>query len=366
MEKATQNIAGRRGGGDKIKLLNQAAKVAKLYYEGGYPQRTIAKSLKLTQPEVSRLIQVANALKIVKHVINPFYLRNLEDDLKDTFPHLKTVIVVPTSFSPGEELEPFLDSLGEAGAKYVAETFASNSSIGVSCGYTVDATIKAVTRVRAKQTPLLPEACKIYPLLIMKEENVSEITPVSLVSNLVRGLPEATGSSFQLPPDRSGKSNYDHHPAITELTNRVKKLDNYLVGIGYIESEHESKSRKNQKSRDGEFNALTANSKLSKVLIDRGARGEIAHQPFDANGDILDLDEKPLSDLKNHFLYLPLETLKQRVKDLNDEVNVLAIGGGSNKVDAIHAALKGKFFNALITDAEVANTILEREGPPNI
>ncbi|MGE0683497.1 MAG: sugar-binding domain-containing protein, partial [Candidatus Binatia bacterium] len=200
----------------------------------------------------------------------------------------------------------------------------------------------------------------IYPLIIMKEENISEITPVSLVSNLVRGMPSAKGKAYQLPPDQPSYQAKEN--AINNLMEKIEKLDNYLVGIGYIESLQDSRERQRAESREGEFNALVANLDLCEVLEKSGACGEIAHQPFDENGSIVDIDSEEFPDLRKLrkcFLCLSLTTLKNRAAVPG--VNVVAIGGGYNKVKAIHAALKGKFFNALITDAVVADTILRLE-----
>ena len=79
-------------------------------------------------------------------------------------------------------------------------------------------------------------------------------------------------------------------------------------------------------------------------------------------GDLLshfiDKDGNPVeSGLDNRLLSTPLEELKK----MN---NVIGVAGGRHKAEAIHAALRGKYLDILITDEETAAMLLKTSETP--
>ena len=77
-----------------------------------------------------------------------------------------------------------------------------------------------------------------------------------------------------------------------------------------------------------------------------GAVGDILGYFFDAKGDVV-------TDIKihNELIGLPLSALK------TIPVRV-GVAGGENKAEAIAAAMKGGYINALVTDQDTAAAIL--------
>jgi DNA-binding transcriptional regulator LsrR (DeoR family) len=83
-----------------------------------------------------------------------------------------------------------------------------------------------------------------------------------------------------------------------------------------------------------------------KKLHEQGAIGEFALHFYDTHGKLVD------SDIENRIIGIGWNELK--------EINpVVAIAGGTDKIDAIFGALRGGFVNVLITDHQTANRLLE-------
>ncbi|MEZ5823637.1 MAG: sugar-binding domain-containing protein [Geminicoccaceae bacterium] len=89
-----------------------------------------------------------------------------------------------------------------------------------------------------------------------------------------------------------------------------------------------------------------SNRDLSE-LLDAGAVGEIASWPFDRDGEPIQ------NELTQRLAGLPI--------DRSPDVTRIGVAGGGRKVEAIHAALRGRLITGLITDEITAGLILERE-----
>ncbi|GAL16759.1 LsrR transcriptional repressor of lsr operon [Vibrio maritimus] len=84
-----------------------------------------------------------------------------------------------------------------------------------------------------------------------------------------------------------------------------------------------------------------------KVLQRKGAQGDILGYFFDEQGDVLE-------DIKLHE-----ELISVRPEKLRDIPLVIGVAGGTVKAEAILAALKGQYINALVTNEATATKILE-------
>ncbi len=343
---------------DRLDLLKTAATIARHYYIGDKDQKEIADDLNISQAEVSRLLKLARQEKIVEFTINPYFTNDLRAEMLATFGHLHDCIIEPISLFEGESGESFLETLGKAGAQYFLDVVKNSSTIGVSCGHSIDHLVEALGQLGKEGYPL-PIGCVVFALLIMRTKDVETVTPASLVANLVRRLPDSRGVAFQLPPDTS-KYLYSNHDDVKNLLREIKSLDYYFTGIGSVETEDEPMARHaNTPFKTAHFNSLTKTLGIRKELNKYKIVGEIAHQPFDAGGNCL-IDKPEFKELQKFFLYLPLSDLRKHVQE--GSKHIIAISGGKNKERAIHGGLHGKFFNVLITDAGVAIDILRKEG----
>ena len=136
-------------------------------------------------------------------------------------------------------------------------------------------------------------------------------------------------------------------PEIRSIFEAAQAVDIALVGIGMIGEQTPG------------FCALAESYGVSvKRLRQLGVVGEINYQPFDAAGHTVDRPE--LRVLMHRILSVEvgrLQTLSRR-----SDRHVVAIAGGRPKLDAVRGALAGRFMNVLVTDEDLAGTLLRRTG----
>ena len=82
-----------------------------------------------------------------------------------------------------------------------------------------------------------------------------------------------------------------------------------------------------------------------KSLLEKGAIGDICSRIIDNNGRIV----SPT---------LNARTIGIELEDLAEKPYSIAVAGGKEKLPAIRAALRGKWFNCLITDGWIAGELM--------
>ncbi len=182
------------------------------------------------------------------------------------------------------------------------------------------------------------------------------ITPASVVAYLTRWLPDVTGHAFHLPYDKSqGIDAYAENASLQRLKEALPSLDYYILGIGYIPQQHvRSRIGRPHQRVSYEFNALIDRLQQTEVLQQLGAVGEAMYQPFNQQGELL-IDVPALTFLRERMIYHPLCELQRQV---DTDASIIAIAGGPLKHEAVRAALKGRFFNILVTDSETIESAL--------
>jgi len=335
--------------------INRIVDIARLYYIEALDQREIAEKRRISQSEVSRLLKAARDRNIITFSVSPVYSENLSAALRKRFPHLDDVIISYLTYTDNEK--DLLQIMGYEGAKYFFNNVDHAYSIGLSCGRTLNALVSSINEVGKHLQATLPEKCKIYALSNPCIEEIVDITPASLVASMVRRLPRSIGYAYQFPPLAEGLERcctieeYKKNPRIIAMLNRMKKLDVYFVGIGYV-----SLDKEKFVGPGLQFNSLVSSLNLTDTLKDLGAVGECDHQPFDRSGNFL-IERPELHNLRSQLLILPLEVLQGHVRD--SSARVVAVAGGGMKHEAIYAALKAKIFNVLITDSLTALKLKE-------
>ena len=341
----------------KLKDYSKLVEVSRMYWEKGINQGDIARKIGISQGEVSRLTKKARKDGIVKISISPQFKYDFRAELKRKFDFLDDVII---DYTATEDVgKDILEVLGYVGAKYLVDKIEHSSSIGLSCGQTLNALVKNIDKA-TKFLRIYPrESCHIYALVNPCIEQIVDPTPSSLVATMVRQLPRSIGYAYQFPVPKGERKDdysiekYKSHPDILEMVEKMKRLDFYFVGIGYIDY---SSDRRFVSGAGLAFNKLVSLLDLSDRLNELDAVGECDHQPFNNDGNFL-IEDPGLKPLRDHMIYLPLDVLKRHVE--NKTATVVAIGGGGAKHKAIYAALKAKFFNRLITDSLTAYEIIK-------
>jgi len=354
---------------DKIttKDLSKAATAARWKYRGdGKTQQEIAGLMGISQAEVARYLKLAREANIIRIEVDPHFTVDLKQKLMETFPHLREVIIVPIAGIPEERSDLLLSELGTECAHYFRTTVRHNAMIGVSGGETINSFIRSIGRFR-DQDFSLPVACRIYPLVILLTAEVIAITPAALVANFVSCLPDSRGKAFQLPSViTGGRRNvsvaniYKENPEIKALNSEIEHLGYYFVGIGCIDYSGRARHIRNAREISTHlFNSLIRDFNLLPALKKYNAKGECLNQPFDENGNFLTAKSE-LEPLRNFSLALPADTLSSHVE--KQTANVVGVAGGLVKHEAVHAALRAKIFNVLITDSLTVEYVLKAEG----
>jgi deoxyribonucleoside regulator len=319
--------------------LRQMARCLELYYRQQRSQKDIAKALGVSAATVSRLLKRAFEEGLVRVELDLPRTPSLEAALVEAY-GLRDAVVVATG-GRGDLRE----EIGFAAAAYFEGVAADGMRIGLSCGFTLYQTIRALRDRRLRHLSL-------YPL-----SGESTLRLVDLFPNTLVGMMAAKYrphvAAFALPVHHAPslrdterlRRRLLRDPEIRRIYEAAQDVDIALVGIGMIAEQTPG------------FCSLAESYGVSvKRLRQLGVVGEINYQPFDAEGRAVDAPE--LRPLMRRILSVGVDRLQalSRRKDRR----VIAIAGGRPKVDAIRGALRGRFLNVLVTDDQVASALTDR------
>lgn len=310
---------------DELRLM---AKVARMYYVQGMRQQGITEQLQIHQSTVSRLLKRAREASIVRISVNnpPGIFAEMEDRLIGQF-KLQDAVVVDC---PAEEA-PMVRDLGAAMAYFAETTLKPGAVVGISSwSRSLFAMVDAmhpgdycrggkVVQILGGVGQLGSEYSAIYPAQRMAA--LIGASPVLLQAPAVVGSAEAQRVLARDPSVRTATELFEH-------------LDVALVGIGSMEPSR-------LLANSGNFFSPAERAELSR----QGAVGDICFRFFDEHGDPIK------SPLMQRVIGIELASLR-RVK------RVVGVAGGRRKVQAILAALRGKWIDILITDQRTAGYLL--------
>jgi deoxyribonucleoside regulator len=309
-----------------ISLLVEAAR---LYYQHGFSQQEVAQKLGISRPGISRLLNKAREMGIVKIEIRDPLEKGtrLEESLKKKF-NLKRILVVPED----NRNAVIKRRLGQAAVRLLDELVEDNLILGVSWGTTMQEVARHVKPKYIKNM-----------LVVQLNGGVSKAAYDTHASEIAQSIGEKFQAIPFLLPLPAIVDSAQVKEAITSDKNIARTLDiarkstvslytiglfdenSVLVKADYFEREE------------------------VQTLIKKGAIGDICSRIIDANGKIC---QKSLNE----------RTIGIELDDLVNKSYAVAIAGGKEKLPAIRAALNGKWFNCLITDEWIASE-LNREDP---
>ena len=312
---------------DEQHLMLQAAR---LYYDDNRTQEQIARALKTSRPQVSRLLQHARQEGIVQiKIVDPNSTHGaLEDQLISTF-DLADVAVIGTDT---DSLDVTRRRIGQAAARLLERTLQNDDAVGIGWGRTLYELVNALEPNRKVKITTIP--------LI---GGLGQIAPVFQVHELARGLADAFGGTFQnfyvpaLVESDEVATSLLHSTDVKNVAAQWNHLDLAVVGIGNVAFEAEMQMLfVNYLNRD-----------VQTKLRQSHAVGDICVRFFDTSG-------KPCTDAIRGILGIDLKQLKRARR-------VIGIAGGVNKAEAILGALRGRYVNSLVTDEVTARRVLELE-----
>jgi fructose 1,6-bisphosphate aldolase/phosphatase len=265
---------------------------------------------------------------------------DLEEQLKKLYPHLQELRVV----DPGiKDLDAIQKTVAREAAYYLEEITPSGARIGLSGGKTL---YYMITYLEAERLTGL----HLYPLTLTGILTMPGLTANALVGMMSTKYPDAT--AFNLPTiPGSSKEDYERqmaaNPELLKTYREIGEVDIMVLGVGYLTGPLPG------------FRAL-AQQELNLSAADlacKGMVGEINHIPIDARGEPMLNDDPDLAKLTRRVIGVGPMELRERAAKENKKV--VAVAGGLEKKDAIRGCLKGKYFNVLITDAYVAEALVQ-------
>ena len=308
---------------DKDKL---AINVAKLYYRSDYSQQKIAQELGVSRPSISRLLQYAKDKGYVNiQIVDPVEdMSHMEQRLKDKL-HLKDVKIASSTINDEEEIKKYI---GITAARYLDSIIKDGDIIGVGWGTTLYNMSQA----------LVPKAIK-GSQVVQLEGGVSH----SEWNNYAREILESFAANFDTV------AQYMPLPVIfdTKETKELVDKDRYIKRVLEL-GRHANIAifsvgtvRPNALFFRLGYTGIEEQEKIQKSSV-----GDICSRFFDVEGRICnrDLDDR---------------TVGITLSELRDKEFSIMISGGEDKINAIRAALKGRYANVLITDQFTGKALLE-------
>lgn len=308
---------------DKDKL---AINVAKLYYRSDFSQQKIAQELGVSRPSISRLLQYAKDKGYVNiQIVDPVEdMSIMEQRLKDKL-HLKDVKIASSTINDEEEIKKYISI---AAAQYLDGIIKDGDIIGVGWGTTLYNMSQA----------LIPRSIK-GSQVVQLEGGLSN----SEWNNYSREILENFANNFNtvahylpLPvifDNKATKEQVDKDRYIKRILELGRHANIALFSVGTVRP-------------NALFFRLGYTDIQEQEKIQRNSVGDICSRFFDVEGRVCnrDLDER---------------TVGITLSELRDKEYSIMISGGEGKINAIKAALRGRYANVLITDQFTGKALLE-------
>ncbi|MDQ0269180.1 sugar-binding transcriptional regulator [Cytobacillus purgationiresistens] len=298
-------------------------KVAWYYYKEDLTQNEIADYLGLTRNQVVRHLEKAKTEGIIQFHIYGMEANCLEIK-KKLVSHfqLKDAYIIPAPKNKAD----IRQSLAKAAAQTVQSNLTENDLIGIGWGQA------------ALQT--------VDQLSIDPAKNISIVTLTGGVNHYFQNRNHHSEGGFQgkifaIPAPFMASTDEMARllltePSVADILDLASLAKHVIVGIGSLA--HDS--------------TIVIEEKLTikelAYIRNQQAVGDILGQFFDIEGKIIDLP------LHKRLIGASLNKLK--------EMNVIAVAGGEEKVNAIYGALKGQYISTLITDEETAAALMKLGG----
>jgi DNA-binding transcriptional regulator LsrR (DeoR family) len=310
---------------DSARLINR---VLSLYYVEELTQAQIGRRLGLSTPKVNRLLQQARRQGMVTiSYKTPFqHLFDLESRLQSIF-DIQDIVVIPRM---AEDDITMVHSLGHAGANFLMEHLHDGDIIAIGGGTTVHDVIQAVNPNRTYDVTVVP---------VVGGVQGRATTDVNyLAAQLAERL---RGRAFQLHSPAFVET-LEHRQTllnmgpIKEILDIARHADIALLGIGTVDPET---------SRFVQFTALSADE-MRQIASEYGGVGEVMAIVYDQNG------QSCAGKYADRVVGLTLEELRHIPMRIG-------VAGTIAKVMPVYGALRGGFFQTLITDEAAAQGVLD-------
>ena len=305
---------------------NLAINVAKLYYRSDFSQQKIAQELGVSRPSISRLLQYAKDKGYVNiQIVDPVEdMSIMEQRLKDKL-HLKDVKIASSTINDEEEIKKYISI---AAAQYLDGIIKDGDIIGVGWGTTLYNMSQALISRSIKGSQV-----------VQLEGGLSNSEWNSYSREILENFANNFNTVAQYLPlpvifdNKATKEQVDKDRYIKRILELGRHANIALFSVGTVRP-------------NALFFRLGYTDIQEQEKIQRTSAGDICSRFFDVEGRVCnrDLDER---------------TVGITLSELRDKEYSIMISGGEGKINAIKAALRGRYANVLITDQFTGKALLE-------
>jgi DNA-binding transcriptional regulator LsrR (DeoR family) len=306
--------------------LDDAARAGWLYFIAGNTQDEIARKLKVSRPTAQRLVSLALSERLITFRLDHPIASCMELAARLAARHsLLHCEVVPSD--PGSD--SVVVGIAESAASFLEQQLKSEEPvvIAVGTGRTLRAAVEQVPRM----------TCSRHKLVSLVG-HISAEGAGSFYDVLTRLSELTQAPHFPMPlpvvvPSRRDRDQLVDLEPFRRLRGLAEVAETTVVGVGRMDE-------RSQLYLDG----FISEAELTDMRR-RGAVGEITGWAFDAAGTIIE------GGFNERLTSVPLTTPAPRL--------VVAVAQGTSKVLPIHAALRGRLINGLITNETTARSLLD-------
>jgi len=308
--------------------------VAFLYHDRGITQQKIADKFSLSKMAVSRMLQRAKELGIVRTIVSlPFELnKGLQQQIKRKYELKEVIVAKKPVVKDKSNLHNLQDDaasiralLGKVCAFYMGISPLDNYVLGVGVGKTIGQVVENLVPMRTKNLHVVQ--------LMGGLASVGEQNPFTIVQEICRKL-QAKGTyftSFAVVENEEIKNSIFNSSMGRQVKDMWRKCRKVLFGVGAIE-------------KGTLLSPKLVSVKELKEIKKSGAVGDILGHCFDKDGNFVD------TDLEKRLVSIPVDMLK----NIPERV---AVAGGEYKTQAIQGLLRSGLVTGLVTDEATARKI---------
>lgn len=310
------------------------AHVAYLYYVMDMPQSDIAAKLDVSRSSVSRMLTAARQQRIVRFEIAFPMQRDAEYEqaLLDRFRRqgVREVVVATPRHPEREDGVRAKQSVGSAGASWLANNLRDRQILGLSWGTTVEAVVDSLRPSR-----------RIAASVIQLAGELSDDAHIS-GHDLVRNCAEQLGGSYRYvnaPAAALDEASADvllRTPQVQEALDEAKRADVAVLGIGQF----------GMGSSDAFLRWADATPAELHEAVVKGAVGQMAGRFYGENGAQLDLS-------------LNRRIISVNLADIRRVATKLIVAEGAVKAQALLAAINGGLVDVLVVDPLLADAVAQ-------
>lgn len=306
---------------------NEYVKIAYYYYKIGMTQDEIAKKMAMSRQRVNRIIKRCLETGIVTITIRENENTNVELEARlEESTGLNEVVVT------GSEAQDINDALGAAAAAYLERVLKDSDIVGFSRGRALSHLVSSLHPVSRKNLTVT----QLVGGLNAEETSTNSDNIVRDSALILKARP-----CFMYAPiiveNKQLRDSMLSQNFFSQVYDTMKQCTVAMVGIGSFSDQMNLVPKKFM--FDDEYRALR----------EQKAVGEICTHYFDANGTVIKsgINERVFAIDYDSYMKIPVR---------------VGIAGGSDKLQAMVGAIKGRLINVLITDLDTAMEVQKAFG----